>query len=80
MSADHDVRLRRGVEKGAKQARWELSQRCRVRLAWSPTVHGGRFRSRQPESIAAKEWAIIAAQLVTQGHDPNQVCRGNAGP
>jgi 5S rRNA maturation endonuclease (ribonuclease M5) len=39
-------------ESGAKQFLWKLAQRCRVRLAWSLESHGGRFRDRQPESLA----------------------------
>jgi 5S rRNA maturation endonuclease (ribonuclease M5) len=50
-------------ENGAKQALWKLAQRCRVRLAWSSEMHGGRFKGRQPESLAAEDWQAIAAVL-----------------
>jgi 5S rRNA maturation endonuclease (ribonuclease M5) len=49
---------------GAKEAAWQLLQRgLDVRLAWSQSMHGGRFRGRQPESLSAEEWqeAIEAA-------------------
>jgi 5S rRNA maturation endonuclease (ribonuclease M5) len=47
-------------ENGAKQALWALAQHCRVRLAWSTEMHGGRFRGRQPESLSDEEWRAIA--------------------
>ncbi len=48
--------LDREGQNGAKQAVIELVQRCRVRLAWTPDLDGGRFVGRQPESIAVDEW------------------------
>lgn len=47
---------------GAKETLWLLTQRgLDVRLAWSKSMHGGKFAGRQPETIVAEEWA----QLVT---------------
>lgn len=46
-------------ENGAKQALWKLAQRCRVRLAWSSEMYGGKFKGRQPESLSADEWQMI---------------------
>jgi hypothetical protein len=46
-------------ENGACQALWELAQHCRVRLAWSSEMFGGRFKGRQPESLTADEWMIL---------------------
>lgn len=51
-------------ENGARQTIWTLAQQCRVRLAWSLDMHAGRFKGRQPESLSAEEWAMIAAPLV----------------
>lgn len=51
-------------ENGARQTIWTLAQQCRVRLAWSLDMHGGRFKGRQPESLSAEEWATLAAPLV----------------
>ena len=50
-------------DKGSRQAVYELAQRCQVRLAWSPTMHGGRFKGRQPETVSAEEWALLRPQL-----------------
>ena len=45
-------------DEGAKEALWHLAQRgVEVRLAWSRSMHGGRFAGRQPESLTAEEWA-----------------------
>jgi 5S rRNA maturation endonuclease (ribonuclease M5) len=46
-------------ETGAKQVLWEVAKRCRVRLAWSSEMHGGRFRGRQPESLSLEDWDVI---------------------
>jgi 5S rRNA maturation endonuclease (ribonuclease M5) len=46
-------------ENGAKQALWKLAQRCRVRLAWSSEMHGGKFKARQPESLDKNEAKAI---------------------
>ncbi len=50
-------------ESGARQAAYELAQHIRVRLAWSPTLFGGRFRGRQPDSLSIEEWNEIHAVL-----------------
>jgi hypothetical protein len=42
-------------ENGAKQSLWKLAQRCKVRLAWSSDMHGGRLKGRQPESLSIEE-------------------------
>jgi hypothetical protein len=34
----------------------ELAQRCPVRLAWSPAMHGGTFRGRKTDSLTSEEW------------------------
>ncbi len=46
-------------EAGAKEALWQLSPHCDVRLGWNATTHDGRFRGRQPESLSAEEWGVI---------------------
>jgi 5S rRNA maturation endonuclease (ribonuclease M5) len=50
-------------EAGAKEALWQLSPQCDVRLAWNSVTHEGRFRGRQPESLSGAEWAALAAGL-----------------
>jgi hypothetical protein len=48
-----------GVE-GAKEALWYFAQqRLDVRLAWSPTMHGGEFAGKQPELLARGEVDIL---------------------
>ena len=50
-------------EKGMKQALGYLAQLVPVRLAWASTMHGGKFRGRQPESLSDQEWREIATFL-----------------
>ena len=50
-------------ENGAKQALWELAQTCGVRLAWSRSMHGGKFADRQPESLSCEEWEELEEEL-----------------
>ena len=50
-------------ENGAKQSLWKLAQRTCVRLAWSMESHGGRFRDRQPESLATEEMRVLVTTL-----------------
>ena len=50
-------------ENGARQVIWEIAQHCRVRLAWSLAMHGGKFRGWQPESLTREEWERIRAAL-----------------
>ena len=46
-------------DKGSRQAVYELAQRCKVRLAWTRTMLGGRFSGRQPESLTAEECVLL---------------------
>lgn len=46
-------------ENGARQALFELAQHCHVRLAWSSSMFGGRFKGRQPESLTVEELNTI---------------------
>lgn len=48
-------------EAGAKQALLELAPYCRVRLGWSSSMFGGRYRGRQPESLTGEEWEVLRA-------------------
>ena len=41
---------------GSRQALPLLAERVPVRLAWSNTTAGGKFKGRQPESLTAEEW------------------------
>lgn len=50
-------------ENGAKQAIYEIGQRCHVRVAWSSGMHEGKYAGRQPESLKIGEWQIISANL-----------------
>ena len=52
---------------GAKQAIVEFAKHCRVQLAWSPDMHGGKFSGRQPEGLNYDEWQELHAFL-TRGH------------
>lgn len=54
-------------EDGARHAIWEIAQHCRVRLAWSLNMHGGKFRGRQPESLLPEEWNEICGALKQGG-------------
>ena len=50
-------------ENGMRQGLWQITQHCRVRLAWSSEMFGGRFKGRQPESLGSDEWMMVS-QLV----------------
>lgn len=51
---------------GAKDALWYFAQqRLGVRLAWSPSMHGGAFAGKQPESLTREE----VEQLLASGED-----------
>lgn len=43
-------------ENGMQQALGRLAPLIPVRLGWSGTMHGGKFKGRQPESLTAEEW------------------------
>ena len=51
-------------ELGARVVVAELAQGGPVRLGWSPIMHGGIFKGRQPESVGREEWEKIHAFLV----------------
>ena len=42
----------------------ELAQVCPVRLAWSPSMHGGAFKGRSVASLSGAEWDGIRTFLV----------------
>jgi hypothetical protein len=44
---------------GMKQCLGYLAQLTPVRLAWSDRMYGGKFRGRQPESLAIDEWLEV---------------------
>ena len=46
-------------QNGTKQVLYELSQRCRVQLAWALCSHDGKFHGRQPESLSLEEFEQI---------------------
>ncbi len=53
-------------ENGVSQVLPMLAERAAVRLAWSSRMHDGRFKARQPESLAVEDWRVIAAALQTR--------------
>ena len=57
-------------EKGMKQALGYLAPLVPVRLAWTSTMYGGRFKDRQPESLSEPEWKEIKAFLTR--HAPGE--------
>ena len=45
---------------GAKEALWFFAERqIDVRLVWSPTMHGGEYIGKQPESLDRAEVALL---------------------
>ena len=56
-------------EAGSQQALFELAQRCPVRLGWSRSMYGGRFKDRQPESLTSEEWSVVHSHLRPQAGD-----------
>jgi hypothetical protein len=50
-------------ELAARMALVELAQHCAVRLAWSPSMHGGSFKGRQPETLVVDDWERIRRSL-----------------
>jgi hypothetical protein len=48
---------------GTRQVLPLLAERVPVRLAWSSTTAGGKFKGRQPESVTADEWAALTASV-----------------
>ena len=51
-------------EKGAKTALWSIAEHgIDLRLAWSRTMHEGKYIDRQPESLSDEEWQEIASTL-----------------
>ena len=50
---------------GMKQCLGYLAQLTPVRLAWSDRMFGGKFKGKQPESLAIQDWQEIAAFLQT---------------
>jgi hypothetical protein len=56
-------------ESGARQAAIDLAQSCLVRFAWLPSMHGGAFKGRQPESLTGDEWQQLRMFLAEPGAD-----------
>ena len=51
---------------GAKEALWFFAQRgLDVRLGWSQTMHGGKFKCRQPESLTSLECQSLLEAMRT---------------
>ncbi len=47
---------------GSHQALPFLAERLPVRLAWSDTIAGGKFKGRQPESLTSEEWHELSCR------------------
>jgi 5S rRNA maturation endonuclease (ribonuclease M5) len=59
-------------ENGAKQALWTLAQHgVDIRLAWSRTMHGGRFDDRQPEHLDDPTWTKLRSRLAIGSQPTN---------
>lgn len=50
-------------ELAARQAVVSLAEHCPVRLAWSPEMHGGRFKGREAASVTPEEWEEMETWL-----------------
>jgi hypothetical protein len=50
-------------EFSARQAVVSFAEHCPVRLAWSPVMHGGRFKGREAASVTREEWEEMEAWL-----------------
>jgi hypothetical protein len=50
-------------ELAARQAVVSLAEHGPVRLAWSPEMHGGRFKGREAASVTPEEWGAMEAWL-----------------
>ena len=50
-------------ENGVQQVLPLLAEHVPVRLAWSGKMHDGKFKGRQPESLAISEWQEIGSIL-----------------
>ena len=50
-------------ENGGRHSLSLLAQHGPVQLIWSPSMHGGKFAGRQPESLMPDEWEHIHARL-----------------
>jgi len=59
-------------ELAARVAVVELAQCCPVRLAWSPQMHGGTFKGREPNSLTPEEWQAIRRFLLEGSYSPSQ--------
>ena len=42
----------------------ELAERCPVRLAWSPRLHGGIFKGRKIDSLTCVDWEAIYGSIL----------------
>jgi hypothetical protein len=50
-------------EHGSQQALALLAEYAPVRLGWSRSMYGGRYKDRQPESLAQDEWRELLSHL-----------------
>jgi hypothetical protein len=51
-------------ERGSQQALALLAEYAPVRLGWSGSMHAGRYKDRQPESLSADDWRAILQAIV----------------
>ena len=50
-------------ERGSQQAVALLAEFAPVRLGWARSMHAGRFRDRQPESLSDDDWRELLSRL-----------------
>lgn len=50
-------------ERGSQQALALLAEYAPVRLGWSRSMHAGRYKERQPESLAGDDWRELLSRL-----------------
>jgi len=55
-------------ENGIRQALPLLAERVPARLGWSHTMHAGKFKGRQPESLGTQEWHELCKELLRYSH------------
>ncbi len=55
-----------GIE-GAKDALWFFAEQgLDVRVAWTPSMHGGKFAGRQPETMIREEWESVIRPYISR--------------
>ena len=53
------IEVAQNLSQRADLERAMLAERLHVRVPWSRTMHGGRYKDRQPEQLTAEELAAL---------------------